>query len=503
MHFNIKSVLRKHGFVDKNIYKNIYIELYKSIKEGILKGDLQIDLRLPPTRILAKDMEVSRSTVIKAYDLLLVEGFIRSITGSGYYINAVQNVEENQNDKILLKFGGYPQISKKARAFQKNRLLPRNKEVGVAFRPGLAPLDVFPTHIWRQLSNEYWSNVKPSELSYSHTFGIQELRENIVKYLKVFRNIHADPKQIVITTGSLHSLFLIASSLIDKKNQVVVENPTYPLAMQLFKSMKADIRHADVDSEGIMIDRVDCDQPKIIYITPSNQYPSGNKMSLNRRLEVLQWATEKRALIIEDDYDHEFSNWNEPVNSLYSLDMQDRVVYLGTFNKLLHPSLRIGYMIIPRFLSDTIEGVCQHSNRFVAPSLQVVLSKFIERDHLNKHIRNVMEVAQERKKIFVKAFQKEFKGLIELEGDNHGMYIIGHLPKHISDKKLAAYLKNNGIVAHALSNYFIGDHNESGLVMGYSSVHNTLIKESIRKMKSLIDSYQLSHQSFILPAKAH
>ena len=178
-------------------------------------------------------------------------------------------------------------------------------------------------------------------------------------------------------------------------------------------------------------------------------------MSLNRRLDLLQFATKKNSFIIEDDYDHEFSNWENPIASILSLDNQDRVIYLGTFNKLLHPSIRMGYMIVPEYLLDTVSSIYQQSSRFVPHAQQKILGAFIERDYLNKHLRNVIEVAIERKDIFRESFTSHFEEEIALDSNNTGLHIIGSLKKGIEDKMLAAYLKENRVIAHPLSNYFI------------------------------------------------
>jgi GntR family transcriptional regulator/MocR family aminotransferase len=226
------------------------------------------------------------------------------------------------------------------------------------------------------------------------------------------------------------------------------------------------------------------------YTTPSNQYPTGIKMSLERRIEVLKWASEKSALVIEDDYNHEFSNWENPISAIHSLDNQNRVIYLGTFNKLLHPSIRLGYMIVPKYLIDTVTSLYEQSSRFVAPSQQQVLSNFIEKDFLNKHLRRILEVSKERKKVFIKTFNLLFEKDIFLNiSNNPGMHLTGFLDNSIEDKRLARYLKSKDIIAHPLSNYYIDQKPQNGLVMGYCSVNSKTIKETIVKMREVFDNY--------------
>ena len=485
MHFNIKSILDSHGFGNKNDYQNIYLNLYTSLKEAIINKTLDEGLKLPPTRVLAKDIEISRSTVIKAYELLILENYVKSIGGSGYYVNSNKNIKIHFALQSRNKHKHYPTISKKGIAFQKNIHLINNAQSSseIAFKPGLPPLDIFPTNIWRNLTNTYWGAIKSSELSYSKANGLECLRENISNYLKIYRNITCDASQIIITTGSLHSLYLIANTLINKGDKVLMENLTYPHAYRLFNSLQAKITQIDLDNNEKSIDNIKNKKAKFFYTIPSNQNFLGNKMSMTKRLNLLQWASNNGSLIIEDDYEHEFSNWKKPIASIYSLDRQERVIYLGTFNKLLLPSIRLGYMIVPNYLQNAILNILGQSSRFVSTELQKVMSMFIEKDYLNKHIRNVVGVAQERKEIFVEYFNSNFDNEITLNLSSTGLNILGKFKdENVNDEQVSAYLKQKGIITNPLSKYYINNPKESGLVMGYSCVNSKLIKESLRKM---------------------
>lgn len=485
MHFNIKSIISNHGYGNKDDSQNIYINLYSSLQKAIKDRSLAEGLKLPPTRVLAKDLEISRSTVIKAYELLVLENHVKSITGSGYYVTSTKNTKIHYNLKSINKHDQYPTVSKKGAAFQKNIHLINNalSSSEIAFKPGLPPLDIFPTNKWKNLTNTYWGTIKSSELSYSEAIGLQCLRENISNYLKIYRNIICDASQIIITTGSLHSLYLIANALIDKGDGILMENRTYPHAYRLFNSLQAKITPIDMNEN--LSNGIKNNTAKFFYTIPSNQNFSGLKMSMDKRLDLLQWASINGSLIIEDDYEHEFSNWEKPIASMYSLDNQDRVLYLGTFNKLLHPSIRLGYMIVPSYLKRAIIGIYEQSSRFVSTELQKVMNMFIEKDYLNKHIRNVIEIAQERKEIFTKHFHSNFENDITLDLNGTGLNIIGRFTKEtINDKEVAAYLKHRGIITNPLSKYYITKPKESGLVMGYSCVNNKLIKDSIDKMSS-------------------
>ena len=490
MHFNIKSILENNGFNNEKNYYNIYVNLYEAIKKAIATRALEEGFKLPPSRILSKDLQVSRSTVLKAYELLVLEKFVKPVKGSGYYILSVKEKKMKASLGSSFPKGSYPSLSKKGIAFKKNIHIindESNTSRGIAFRPGLPPLDVFPVQLWRNLTDRYWKNIKPSELSYGNTIGLKCLRENISEYLKLYRNISCDPSQIIITSGSLHSLYLLSTVLIDPDDTVVVENPTYPHAYGLLDSLKANIRKIDVDNEGIKVKRSKIKNPKFVYTTPSNQYPLGVKMSMERRIELIKWASKKNTLIIEDDYDHEFSNWEKPVASLFSIDRQQRVIYLGTFNKLLHPSIRLGYMIVPSHLIDSIIALYEQSSRFVTKSIQKVMSDFIEGDHLNKHLRRVIQISEERKNVFISSFQNNLSEFMFLESPNSGLHLVCNIKSKLQDNFVASQLRKDDIIAHPLSKYYMKNSNKNGLVMGYSSVNSKVIKSKVSKMSNSFD----------------
>jgi GntR family transcriptional regulator/MocR family aminotransferase len=488
MHFNLKGLLSRNGFFLDANRPQIYINLYTAFKKAILNRSLETGSKLPPSRVLANDLGISRSTVLKAIDLLLVENYIVSKKGSGYYVRPPQDKKLKLSFQAIEKKGGYPELSKKGRAFSDNaKWMVEDDNKGVAFRPGLPPLDIFPVQIWKKLIDEYWKHITPSELSYCNTIGLQCLRENLSHYLKVYRDIHCHPDQIIVTTGSLHSLYLVANVLLEQDDEVIMENPTYPMAHNLFKSLGAIICAAQVDTEGLNLSAISSQHPKFIYTTPSCQYPLGIKMSMKRRRELLHWAAQKGTFVIEDDYNHEFSNWEKPLGSLYGMDSQQRVIYLGTFNKLIHPSLRLGYIIVPDHLMEAVSGLYKQSSRFASRENQKAMSIFIERDYLNKHLRKVIDTAKERKEIFVRYFNSGLGDSFSLDHNSLGLHLIAHNKLNITDTRVEQELLEHNIRGHALSKYYIRPNNVNGMVMGFCSVNPKQIKETIQRMSQVIE----------------
>ncbi len=473
MHFNFKGLLQETE-IWNDLDIPIYRRLYLSLRELIQNKSLTIGSQLPPSRVFSKDLEISRSTVLKAFDLLCFDRFVVSKKGLGYFV-AYTDTEQKGHSKIKNSKNKYPKLSKRAKLFQRYSYLSTDNfsKKSVAFRPGLPPLDQFPFQKWKNLSNTYWREATPTNLSYAPSQGLENLQINIATYLRMYRNINCNHKNIIITSGSLHSLYLIASAIVNKGDKIVMENPTFPRAYNLFKSLKASIIPCNLDNEGIQIDLIKDAKTKLIYTTPSNQYPIGVKMSKNRRNELLNWASANHSIIIEDDYDHEFSNWNSPLPSLFSLDNEDRVIYLGTFNKLLHPSLRVGYMIVPDYLIDPIKAIYEQSSRFIPVSTQTILSNFIYKNYLNIHIRQVIEKSVERKQLF----EELTKATFDIEKNFDGLHIIGRIKNSIDDQKAYKLLLENGVIAYPLSNYYITEEKKQGLVMGFSSVNKKVMKE--------------------------
>lgn len=482
MHFNFKSILIASGFSTKEPSKSMYINLYDALKKAILNKTISVDLKLPSSRVLAKDLTISRSTVNKAFELLVLEKLIVSKQGSGHYINPI-DTGITKKKQVKINNVDYPTISKSARLFINHpyKSTDNFSKENIAFRPGLPPLDIFPVKKWKHLTNEYWRNITPTLLSYAPSEGVDSLRISIANYLKMNRNISCDYDQIIIGTGSLHSLYLIANSLIDKNDTVIMENPTFPRAYNLFKSLKAKVIPCQVDDFGLRIKTLKSTKAKLIYTTPSNQYPLGVVMSLQRRKELLEWVSKRKTLIIEDDYDHEFSNWSNPLPSIYSLDKEEKVIYLGTFNKLLHPSLRIGYMIVPKYLVPPVKAIYEQSSRFVNVSIQEVLSQFINNNYLNLHLRNIIKVSKERRKLFL----DYTKNILTTTDHSQGLHIIGNLTAPIDDTKASKVLLKSNVVAYPLSKYYIGKEKKQGLVLGFSSVNNKVMKEKTEVMNRI------------------
>ena len=482
----IYNLIKEHFKTSGKTERVVYMLLYSALKNAVDKGLLPDKTLLPPTRLLAAELGMSRSTVVKAYEMLAENRYLRSRQGSGHEVLAPKRAPETEEAVT----GGYPDLSESGKSFLGSiHLLNSSSSEGVAFTPGLPPLDVFPIGQWQKLTNLYWRNIKSSELNYSISSGIGPLKNAIADYLLLSRNIKCEAGNIVIVSGSLQSLYILGTILINHGDTVCLENPTFPNVISIFNSLQARVLPVSADEQGLMVHQMNSDlhkAAKLVHTTPSNQYPAGGKMSLQRRRELLKWAGENDAYIIENDYEHEINNRQNPVEPIFSLDREQRTVYLGTFNRILHPSIRLGYMIVPPHLLPAVKALQMHSHRFVPQSIQVVMTDFMNRSLLYKHIKNAIEEAEERRAGFVTLFRKLFPDSIQIQpSDTKSFHLLAEIHNGLSDQVLTAKLEAAGVMAHPYSKCFIGETRKSGLILGYSAVSKAFMAGPLQKMASV------------------
>ncbi|MFA9213475.1 MAG: PLP-dependent aminotransferase family protein [Candidatus Methylacidiphilales bacterium] len=468
----------------------LYLKIYKLLKQMIISMEIPEEITLPTSRSLAQALKVSRSTILRVYDFLILDGLIFSMPSSGYTIKKkdyIQTIAPNFKEQE------FENLSEIGKSFLKNNQhIISNSDENLAFSPGLPPLDIFPVSQWKNLSNMYWKEIKFSNLSYSPSSGIEKLKINIANYLNLIRNLKCDSSQVIITSGSLQSLYLLGCVLLNPGEKIFLENPTFPNVKSIFTGLMADIIGVSIDEQGISIDYMNelKIKSKLIHITPSCHYPIGVKMTLERRLQLLEYAQINNSIIIENDYEHELNNWNKPLPSIFSLDKNQRTVFLGTFNRLLHPSLRIGYMVVPEKLKLPIELLLKHSHRFVAPSIQVVLNQFIEKKYLFEHISNVVKTTENRKQFFENKFIEIFKDsdLFLEKNETLSLQLLVKLKNGILDNDIVSVLGKNNISVHSYNKCFIEKSEQQGIILGHSSIPKPTIRNKLNQMYSIINN---------------
>lgn len=469
----------------------LYDILFKSIKRAIEKNDIPSGTNLPSSRKLASELQLSRSTIIQVYELLKMGHLIISHPGSGYAVRTIEFYQEKRPTnagKARLH-----ELSHKGRAFMESMShLENTPGEEPAFRPGLPPLDIFPVNQWKILNNAYWRHVTDSDLSFVSNSGTQRLRESLANYLNFTRKIKCEPRQIIIVSGSLQSIYTIGNVLLNPGETVLVENPTFPNIISLFHGLRAHIQPVRIDEEGLHVPSLhqwNDLRPKIIHTVPSCHYPQGQRMTLQRRLELINWAHQNQCVIIENDYEHEVNNHDDFIPSIFSLDTNERTFFLGTFNRLLHPSIRVGYMVVPSHYLDAIEALLRHLHRFVPNSKQHILSKFIEKNYIYNHIQHLLEVADERKEYFTQQFRHFFEGTFTIHhSSTRSMHLLTYMTDFMPDSSLIQMLSHHNIIAHTFSKTFVGDIKQNGLILGYSPVNKKEMNIKLTRMRKVLSS---------------
>jgi GntR family transcriptional regulator/MocR family aminotransferase len=361
-----------------------------------------------------------------------------------------------------------------------------------AFFPGLPDYDLVPLNTWRKLSDKQLSQLERTHLGYGHPGGFGPLRIVIAEYLSASRGLRCRPEQVIVVSGSQQGIDLATRVLVDEGEQVWMEDPGYGGARGVFEATGASVVPVPVDEDGLVVSEGLARAPhaRLAYVTPSHQYPLGYPMSLTRRKELLAWANANESWIIEDDYDSEFRYSGRPQPALQGMaNGGDRVIYMGTFSKVLFPSLRIGYMVVPENLIDAFLVARSLTDRHQSTLDQAVLADFIVEGHFMRHVRRSRVAYAERQEYMLNRLAMEVPGLIQANPDPAGMSLVGWLPTGISDRQVAERLAGVGIYTPPLS-YFAAEHQPQGaLILGYTGFAPLRIKFGVKKLAVTVREY--------------
>src|SRR5258708_3582967 len=353
-----------------------------------------------------------------------------------------------------------------------------------AFRINLPELDQFPISIWAKLVARHSRRVPKAIMAYGDPMGYLPLREAIADYLGTVRAVRCEASQVVITTGSQQGLQLSAQVLLDPTDDVGVEEPGYPGAQLAFMGAGASVVPIAIDQEGMNVDELIRRAPnaRAVYITPSHQYPMGVTMSAGRRMHLLNWAARAGAWIIEDDYDSEYRFGSYPISSLQGMDADARVIYLGTFSKVMFPALRLGYVVAPKDLVAAYSGALDAAGIFSSPLYQTVLTDFIRDGHFARHIRRMRMLYMERRKALVEAIRQRLSDKLTVIGAEAGMHLVALLPQGVSDVAISLKAVEMGISAMPLSSCHAKPPRVGGLILGYGGTDARQIHDGIRRL---------------------
>lgn len=469
----------------------LYRQIYDSLRDAIVAGRLAPGATIPATRVLAQELAVSRNTTAAALAQLRAEGYLDVRPRSGTRVSPLLP------DTLLAAPGDRaPSATRAARHPALSRHGARLAALPVShpspprpFRFGVPALDAFPWSLWARLTSRRLRQSATALSGYERAQGFAPLREAITTYVRAARGAVCTPDQVIITNGAQQGLDLLARVLVDPGDQVWVENPGYPSARAAFTAVGARIVPIPLDREGLDVRAGARRAPRarLVYTTPSRQYPVGVTMSAARRFELLRWAARADAWVVEDDYDSEFRYVSRPLACLQGLDESGRVLYVGTFSKTLFPGLRLGYVIAPPALVAPLATARAVADWHSAGVEQAVVADFIRDGHFARHIRRMRVLYQARRDALLGALAQLPGNALELADAGAGMHVLAWLPRGVSDRHVAELALAAGLEVAPLSGFATGPLRRGGLVLGYTEFAPAALKAAVRRLSTVLE----------------
>ncbi|HSR49528.1 MAG TPA: PLP-dependent aminotransferase family protein [Acidobacteriota bacterium] len=469
-------------------------QLYDAIRRAILEGGLPPGTRLPSSRGLAAEWGLGRNTVVNAFEQLAAEGYLESRIGSGTYVSDslpeefLQVQKDEPGPSKVESKGQLPVLSRRVEWYASLQMTP-DPESPIPFSPGLPALDAFPVEQWRRIAARQMRRITRSALSYGDPRGLDALRRSLSSYLNTARGVRCDWRQILILSSSQQALDLCARVLLEPGEKVWMEEPGYLGARGALGAAGARLVPIPVDDEGINVEEGIGRAPeaRMVYVTPSHHFPLGSMLSLGRRLALLEWASRSGAWILEDDYDSEFRYAGQPLASLQGLDESGRVFYVGTFSKVLFPSLRLGYLVVPEALLDAFTSARALMDGHPPGFTQRILADFIGEGHFSAHIRRMRGLYRRRMKVLVEALREAFPEGPTVAPVDSGMHLVLDLEKEADDRALSRTLGDSRIDAPSLSRYYLADPQRKGLMLGFCGVPSHELKRGTSVLKRVLE----------------
>jgi len=464
--------------------KNLSGEIYRQIRRAITDGRLRPGDCLPASRDLARSLQVSRTTITIAYDRLASEGFLTSRIGAGTFVSnhlapARKESSSTQGDGAL-----------QPRPFWNSLHLSRafGRPAEFDFRTGLPDASLFPHETWRRLLMRELRAEMATAGVYGESGGHRGLREAIARHVGISRGVHVSANDVTITNGAQQALDLIARVLISPGDSVAIEDPGYALPHYLFSSLDARVQGVPVDEEGIVVEAI-APGTRLVYVTPSHQYPLGVTMSLARRLALLDWAARNNAAIIEDDYDSEFRFEERPLEPLQTLDTAGRVVYVGSFSKTLLPTLRLGFLITPSCCTAAVQKAKYVSDWHTPTVVQAVVARFIDEGGFARHVRKVGRIYAERHTQITNILKRDFADHLAIVPSIAGLHVTA-VARTASIEEISAVFARaveRGVQSQRLEKFYFNNPARAGLLFGYGAIPTAKISEGLRRLRACFE----------------
>ncbi|MEX3959671.1 PLP-dependent aminotransferase family protein [Trinickia sp. EG282A] len=457
--------------------------LYACLRAAILSGKLEEGTRLLSSRALADELRMARNSVLYAYERLAAEGFLIG-TRQGTIVAAV-----GVQRAPLAAPSHAPVLSRRVANMIRQ---DAGMDDPLPFLPGTPALDEFPLAQWRRCMERAWRNIGPAQLGYMPFQGDMALRRAIAEYLRISRGVRCEAQQVFITGGTQSSLDLCARTLADAGDTAWIENPGYDGARIAFQAANLQLVPIGVDANGLAPRLEDWREtpPKLIYITPSHQYPLGAVMSLDRRLALVAQASATGAWIIEDDYDSEFRHHSTPLSAVQGLAEDAPVVYLGTFSKVMFPALRIGFMVVPPAVAPVLRHTASRLMLRGRAAEQLALAEFIEAGHFTRHLRRMRRLYAERRMALHEALERNLRGALTVSGGAGGMHLSARLDLPVADTEVSHVARTRGLVLRPLSRFCLDGTqvHYNGLVLGYGNVSASRMDRLTKQIGEVLDA---------------
>lgn len=464
------------------------VRLYLALRQAIFDGGIRPGTRLPPSRSLAIELGMGRNTVMKAYEQLTVEGYLEGRVGDGTYVCESLQLRPARNARVQAAERAAPMLSRRGETLA--RLSGSSRVQHGAFMPGIPDVEHFPFQVWRRLLAKY-VHPRQSHLLQYGVGGFAPLRVAIADYLRSSRLLSCDPRQVLIFNGTHQAVDLCARMLSDPGDSVWMEEPGYWGVRNVLRAAGAELVPIALDDKGIAPTADDWRKPpRLIFLTPSSQYPTGTVLALDRRLELLEQAQRHNAWIIEDDYDNELRYHANPVASLFGLAGARRVIYLGTFSKVMYPGLRIAYLVVPPELAECFMVGNTELFREGRLTDQAALAEFIAEGHFSAHIKRMRAIYRERRDTLQAALEGRLGSAIVRSGGHAGIHLLYRFAGEVDDVRIADEALARRVVVRPLTLYYQrAEHACPGLNLGYASVPVERIGPAVAVLSEVIEGF--------------
>lgn len=483
--------------LDRHSTQALSQQLAVSLRQKILNGQLEAGLRLPASRVLAQDLNVSRNTINSAFEQLRAEGYLKSRSGSGFFVSD----QLPQKDKPIESASGHnisqwPPLSnygQHLQVFADDFNVNAAANGNLPFTLGLPDLREFPSKIWQQLLRRH--SDRQVLMGYHCQQGYAPLRSALASYLNSSRGLRCKPEQIVITQGAQQALALCAHLLINPGDAALVEEPGYAGARKAFSSNGAELKTVALGTNGIDVAALpNSGDYRLLYTTPTHQYPMGGILPACERLQLLEWAEKNRCWIIEDDYDSEFHYYTKPIAAIAGMAEQTPVIYMGSFSKTLMPGLRLGYLVVPEYLIGAFVDAKEFSGGESPLLTQAAVADFIAEGHFVRHLRRMRKLYQQKWEHMRELCEEHLNGLMTPIAQSAGMHLaLAFNDQRLSDKNLAQKFHQKGFGCSPLSSYYHLTAQKKGLALGFANTSESERERGVVALKGLLSRAQLAN----------